>query len=94
MTIGGEAGEIRQGRHVVARFKSWHKNGSVLEFGLVPDSINEFWAGYGTPTAVAIASRTQVAVWDVAGGDFRTGKLQLKVDPTTGQTPLPRVEKR
>lgn len=94
MTIGGEAGEIRLGRHVVARFASWQKSGATITFGLVPESINEFWASYGPPTAVAIASRTQYGVWDVEGGDFRAGALQLKVDPATGQTPLPRVEKR
>jgi hypothetical protein len=94
MTIAGGAGEIRQGRRVVARFASWRKNGAVIEFGLVPESINQYWANYGTPTAVAVASRTQFGVWDVAGGDFRAGALQLKVDPSTGQTPLPRVEKR
>jgi hypothetical protein len=86
--LNGRDGEIRVGRKVAATLKHWSKgsarpteSGRVATIEFVTDTVNEFWANYGPPTAIALTLLRKRWVYDVVSGDIRAGSLIVSLPP-------------
>jgi hypothetical protein len=94
VSLSGQGGEIRIGRKVQATLASFSKSAprksesgaKIATVRFEVKRLNEYWANYGPPTAIAIQAPKRWLVYEVESGDIRAGALVVKLPP--------RVEKR
>lgn len=94
IVLDGQGGEIRIGRKVQATLASFSKSAprksqagtKIATVRFEVKHLDEYWAGYGPPTAVALPAPKRWLVYEVESGDIRAGALIVKLPP--------RVEKR
>jgi hypothetical protein len=94
LVFDGQGGEIRIGRKVQATLASFSKSRArklssglkVVTITFSVKHLNDYWANYGPPQAVALPAPRRWLVYEVESGDIRAGALIVKLPP--------RVERR
>lgn len=76
LDMGGTGGELRRGATRVATLTTWQKTGKKVRYTV--DYINQFAAGQGPPTAIALQVTPKVRrVYPIVSGAWADGEVSV-----------------